>query len=154
MSIWFRLFGLLTSARQTRASVEAAREGYQTLKTTAEGFRTAAFQKIRERALNHESTAQFELGEYYYEGRVVAQDYGEAFQWFLKAAQQGHVKAQLNAGLMLSLGRGVSKDDVEACRWLHRAATQDNQAAKDLLDKAKKRMKPEDVGEGIRRAQA
>jgi TPR repeat protein len=132
--------------------VAAAREGLHTLKATAENYRTAAFQRTRERALSGEAAAQFDMGEYYYEGRGVTQDYLEAFQWFLKAAQKGHARAQLNAGLMLSIGRGVPKDDAEACRWLYCAAAQDNQAAKDLLDKAKGRMKAEDVEEGIRRA--
>jgi TPR repeat protein len=38
--------------------------------------------------------AQYWLGQLYYEGRGVSQDYAQAAQWFYKAAEQGHIDAQ------------------------------------------------------------
>ena len=46
---------------------------------------------LLERAESGDSDAQFMLGEYYLDE---ADDVGEAFRWFLKAAKHGNEKAQ------------------------------------------------------------
>ena len=39
--------------------------------------------------------AQYELGNYYYNGEGVKKDEKKAAEWWLKAANQGHSKAEL-----------------------------------------------------------
>jgi uncharacterized protein len=44
----------------------------------------------------------------------LAQDYVEAFNWYLRAANQGDDNAQLHLGTMYEQGRGVPQDYVLA----------------------------------------
>lgn len=53
--------------------------------------------------------AQFHLGNCYYIGKGVAQNYTEAVKWYTKAAQQGHSDAQNNLGICYLEGLGVTK---------------------------------------------
>jgi TPR repeat protein len=53
----------------------------------------------------------------------------QAFQWFLKAAEQGHVKAQLEVGYSYGTGRGTTKDRYKAFSWYQKSANQNNEIA-------------------------
>src|SRR4051812_34170725 len=66
--------------------------------------------------------AQIKLGDLYYEGEGVAQNYDEALKWYRKAAEAGLPRAQLRIGLMYSQGRSVQQDRSEAVRWYGLAA--------------------------------
>lgn len=70
--------------------------------------------------------AQFSLGEVYYYGKGVDQDYSEALSWYMLAADQGNVAAQLAIGAMHAKGRGTKQDYVEANKWFFRAADKGN----------------------------
>ena len=48
----------------------------------------------------------------------------EAFVWYRKAAEQGHMDAQCDLGYCYINGKGVSKDEVEAMKWYRKAAEQ------------------------------
>ena len=143
MSLLWRLFSLARSATSWRGSVANARGTVQQLRDTAEQFQTNLFQRVRERAAGGDAQAQYELGEYYYYGRVVPADFQEALLWFLRAAQQSHAKAQTNAGFMLALGRGAAPDPVEGYKWLLLAAAQNEPSAKKALPTAAARLSPE-----------
>jgi uncharacterized protein len=62
------------------------------------------------------------LGDMYYFGRGVTQDYGEAVKWYKLAAAQGDASAQYNFGLMYANGQGVAQDYVIAHMWFNLAA--------------------------------
>jgi len=140
MGLFFRLLSLVGSARNARETIATARGSIDQIKARAEGFQTASFQRTFERANAGDPAAQYDLGEYHYDGRAVPQDYTEAFGWFLKAAEQGHGKSQLNVGLMLFLGRGTPKDQSAACQWLGRASEQAVEGAEEALEKARRKM--------------
>jgi TPR repeat protein len=57
------------------------------------------------------------LGEVYYLGLGVTQDYTEAAKWYKKAAEKGDNVAQIILGAMYEKGKGVPKDFVEAYKW-------------------------------------
>src|SRR5437899_270355 len=57
-----------------------------------------------------DASAQLNLGNSYYNGQGVPQDYKEAMKWYRKAAEQGDVFAQFNLGIMFYHGQGVPKD--------------------------------------------
>jgi TPR repeat protein len=68
-------------------------------------------------AAAHDPTAQFNLGAMYEFGNDrlgLAQDYAEAFNWYLRAADQGDANAQLHLGTMYEQGHGVPQDFVLA----------------------------------------
>jgi uncharacterized protein len=47
-----------------------------------------------------------------------------AYQWYLKAAQQGYALAQLEVGEAFVLGKGVAQSDERAFPWLRQATEQ------------------------------
>jgi TPR repeat protein len=53
----------------------------------------------------NDPNAQYEQGEIYRKNK----DYQKAMQWYLKAAEQGHVAAQNDLGLMYTKGEGVNR---------------------------------------------
>ena len=73
------------------------------------------------------------MGNSYYYGQGVSQDYNEAAKWYRKAAEQGYEKAQYNLGNSYYYGRGVSQDYNEAAKWYRKAAEQGDADAIRLL---------------------
>jgi len=76
----------------------------------AEWYRLAA-------SFGHLPDAQFALGQLYFHGRGVSQDYVEAFNLFEKAARQGHPVAQHLLGGMYEEGWVVKRNFIEAYKW-------------------------------------
>jgi TPR repeat protein len=72
------------------------------------------YQKAAEQG---ERRAQNQLGQMYFLGQGVQQDYSEAAKWFEKAASQGHDLAKLMLGQLYLEGNGVRKDLVQAYMW-------------------------------------
>ncbi len=75
-------------------------------------------------AENGHAVSQFNLGNIYYAGRGVQQDYKMAADWYEMAARQGVARAQDNLGLMYLYGRGRFVDTELAVYWFHQAALQ------------------------------
>lgn len=80
--------------------------------------------ELRQAAERGDVEAQLTLGSYYYYGRQVRQDFGEAIKLFRLAANSGEARAQFNLGYMYALGQGVSQSNDEARAWFERAAEQ------------------------------
>ena len=69
-----------------------------------------------------EMEAQYQIGQMFYYGQGVAQDYNAAEKWFRRAAEQGHLNAQNSYAFIYAEGRGFSKDPTKAAEWFRRAA--------------------------------
>jgi len=76
-------------------------------------------------------TAQYNVGLIYDLGRSVPQDYERAKEWYVMAADQGHVDAQARLGVTCRDGmfsaegdEVVPQDYVAAVDWFGRAALQ------------------------------
>jgi hypothetical protein len=80
-----------------------------------------------------DASAEFNLGNKYYDGHGVSQDYSEAATWYRKAAARGYAEAQLKLGTMYLTGKGVAKDPAEALTWYRKAADQGNADAQAWL---------------------
>ena len=89
----------------------------------------------RRAAERGEAGAQARLGDMYYNGEDVPQDYTVAAEWYRRAAEQGQAAAQFQLGNMHRVGLGVLQSQAEADRWLKRAAEQGDAAAQALLGK-------------------
>jgi len=76
---------------------------------------------------------QFALGERFFYGRGVPQDYGEAFSWYGKAAGSGNADAMYSLGWMYQNGLGVSQSLSEAVRWYRMSAANGNTDAVSRL---------------------
>lgn len=86
----------------------------------------------------HHPLLQHSIGNAYYFGGGVKQDYSQAYVWFRKAAEQGNANAQYCLGVLYSNGEGVDQDEVEAEAWLRKAAEQGNADAQISLGFADK----------------
>lgn len=67
-----------------------------------------SLEDLKQKALSGDAEAQFKLGFCYDKGQGVDKNDVEAFQWFQKAAEQGHAKAQfVLACIILVLAQAV-----------------------------------------------
>ena len=80
--------------------------------------------ELRAKALDGDVTAQLNVGNCYYNGWGISQDYYQAVTWWLRAADQGSVDAQLNVGNCYYSGVGVPQNYGQAVTWWLRAADQ------------------------------
>jgi hypothetical protein len=71
----------------------------------------------------------------YGKGKGTDRDDVEAFNWYLKAAEQGHPNAQYNLGVIYAKGRGIKPDIEEAKKWYRKAAEQGDENAQTALDR-------------------
>ena len=94
-------------------------------------------------AENNDVTAQFILGECYYYGWGVEQDYKQAVAWYRKAANQSYARAQCNLGVCYYNGEGVDQDYKQAVAWYRKAAEQGNARAQCNLGYCY------DIGQGV-----
>jgi len=79
------------------------------------------FQKAAEQGY---APAQYNIGNFYYNGAVVGQNYIKAFEWYLRAAKQGNVYAQYNVGMIYANGYIGMADFDKALEWHLKAAEQ------------------------------
>ncbi|HGM4297806.1 TPA: tetratricopeptide repeat protein [Pseudomonas aeruginosa] len=80
-----------------------------------------------------DAEAQYELGEFFYDGERIPRDLQAALNWFEKASLQGHAEAQYHLGTMFFRGEGVPANNVQAYIVLKMAAVN---GAEDALDSA------------------
>lgn len=97
-----------------------------------------AFTPLSKVAEMGNDSAQSMLGDCYYYGRGIAQDYKKAVFWYRKAADQGNRDAECSMGTCYEYGEGVEKKDInEAIKWYERAAQKGDLDAKKLLKRLK-----------------
>ncbi|HLX72867.1 MAG TPA: tetratricopeptide repeat protein [Verrucomicrobiae bacterium] len=88
---------------------------------------------IMTQAERGDANAQFDLGLRFANGKGPGQDYSQAAQWYLKAAEQSHVLAQFNLAVMYAEGQGMPVDKDQSLLWLGRAAKLGDAAAQHRL---------------------
>lgn len=91
----------------------------------------------RKAAEKGDAFSQARLGEKYFNGDGVPQDYAVATTWFLKAADRGDVWSYRQLGYMYDEGKGVPQDYSEAAKWYRKAAEQGNTDAQRRLSEMK-----------------
>ena len=85
----------------------------------------AAVQQWQNKAEAGDAEAQFRIGQAYALGQGFNQNLENAFEWYEKAAKQGHAKAQA-ALAILYVQKG---DDKKTAEWLDKAAAQNEPTA-------------------------
>ncbi len=89
-----------------------------------------------------DATAQTAVGLFYYQGReTIPQDYGQAFVWLRKAADQGVYAAQRTVAEMYTAGQGTQRDSTMARIYTARADEQkhDLERRQDAAEQAQAR---------------
>ena len=91
---------------------------------TPEEVYVSFINSLRNNANKGDALAQKLLGDCFFFGYGVNEDYSEAAKWTRKAAQQGNAYAQFDFAQMLDNGNGVDMDSNEANKWYKKAADQ------------------------------
>ena len=113
--------------------------GRCTLNTPA-GEQQQALASCQQAAQSGDAQAQFELGEFYYDGKNTPQDLNKALSYFEQASLQGHAEAQYRLGSMFFRGEGVAANNVQAYIVLKMAAVNGAEDALDLADEVSANM--------------
>lgn len=104
-----------------------------------------AIERCQEAAEEGDSQAQFELGDLYYQGDRVTQDYALALDWLEEASLQGHPTAQYRLGMMHFQGEGVDRNLTQAYIILKMSAVNGEDAAMDASDRIALQMNQEEL---------
>jgi len=88
---------------------------------------------VKRRASQGNALAQNNLGNTYWHGRGVKQDYIQAAQYYQLAADQGYANAQNNLGIAYWHGNGVQQDVEQAVKYYQLAADQGHATAQNNL---------------------
>lgn len=112
-------FNPAMQAKKERQKVAAEAEknyqkGNELLKAQKPEKALACYEKAAEAG---HAGAQYNMGAFYAEGRVVEQDYQKAVEWFEKAAEQGLKDAEFNLASIYHQGLGGLKDPQKAEYW-------------------------------------
>jgi uncharacterized protein len=104
-----------------------------------------ALAACREVAEAGDLQAQYEMGEFFYQGERVERDIDMALEWFEQASIQGHPRAQYQLGLMHFQGEGVTRNLPQAYIILKMAAVNGEEAAMDASDRIALQMNEEEL---------
>jgi len=88
---------------------------------------------LKQKALEGDLNAQNDLGDCYFHGKGVAQNYEKAYECFKGAAEGGNAVAQCNLGNCYYRGHGVVKSYALAMYWYTESAKNGNMDAKNNL---------------------
>ena len=87
---------------------------------------TVAFLQQYWQAVGGDPDAMYALGNLYFNGQGVTQDYGKAMSWYKKAANAGNDNAMYGVGFLYNNGQGVAQDYGRAMAWYKKAAALNN----------------------------
>lgn len=90
---------------------------------TAQEMARPVIGKIIKLANHGDPDAEFLLASAYQEGLGMGQNLDEAFKWYTKAADAGHLTAMVNLGVMYAHGQGVALDIEKARSLFNRASS-------------------------------
>jgi len=105
----------------------------------------AALARCEQAAEAGDLQAEYELGEFYYEGKRAPRDLSRALDWFERASLQGHALAQYRLGLMFFHGEGVPANRVQAYIVLKMAAVNGSEEALDSADLVAEQMSGDEL---------
>jgi len=87
-----------------------------------------------------DAEAEYELGEFYYDGKNTPRDLNQALSYFEQASLQGHAMAQFQLGTMFFKGEGVPANNIQAYIVLKMAAVNGAEDALDTADEVAEQM--------------
>ncbi|WP_137820139.1 tetratricopeptide repeat protein [Pseudomonas sp. 2FG] len=136
------LLPLLASAGGNSLLISAT--GRCSLNTLPEDL-PQALAACQQAAQTGDPEAEFELGEFYYDGKRAPRDLAQALNWFEQASLQGHAQAQYRLGVMFFRGEGVPANNVQAYIVLKMAAVNGAEDALDTADQVAAQMPREQL---------
>lgn len=137
------LSSLLASAGENTLLIPAP--GSCTLDGPSEEL-SAALTRCEQAAQGGDLQAQYELGEFYYQGKRTPRDLQRALHWLEQSSLKGHPEAQHRLGLMFFRGEGVQANNVQAYIVLKMAAVNGSEEALDSADLVAEQMSRDELG--------
>lgn len=104
-----------------------------------------ALSSCQQAAQSGDPEAQYELGEFYYDGKRAPRDLPQALNLFEQASLQGHAQSQYRLGMMFFRGEGVQANNVQAYIVLKMAAVNGAEDALDTADQVAAQMPREQL---------
>lgn len=125
---WVVRNGLRSSINYLQAKAELSRlepseTNFEKAKIAADsGDYSLAKKLYEESAKLGFAAAEYEIGELYYYGRGVKQDYEKSIEWYRRAAHKNDASALNDIGAAYESGKGLKIDRKEAVSWFFRAS--------------------------------
>ena len=114
------LSSLISAAQGGDANAEAFLGAYY----RAKGHYQQGLSWLKKAIAQNNAEGEFSLGNAYYFGQGVPQNYAKANAWTLKAAEQGFADAETDLGAAYHNGQGVPQNYAKANAWFLKAAGQ------------------------------
>lgn len=103
--------------------VDTEYEEYRKVYQVFDEDNDAGFLQLLELAENGNVYAQYSVGHCYLGGKGVEEDRAKAFEWWLKAAENGHEQSQINVAAGYWKGEaGLEKSFDKGVEWMKKAA--------------------------------
>ena len=77
--------------------------------------------ELERKCNNGDAGSCVDLGNLYYDGDDVKQDYNKAMGFYSKACEMGHTKGCYHLGILYYNGKGVKQDYKKAIKFLNKA---------------------------------
>ncbi len=95
----------------------------------------AHFDELTFSAQTGDADAQNQIGEMYYYGDEIEQDFDQAVYWFKEAAKQKHAEGMFNLGVCFINGEGVEKNKTMGMGFIRQAAKLGSKGARQYMNK-------------------
>ena len=124
---WLARLSIVSTPSALGALMPSASVGAQA--TLGATISRAELSHLRHEAAKGDAGAMYKLGQAYFVGDGVAQDFEKAGLWYRKAAAKGSAAAMDGIAMLYDLGRGVRRDHANAIEWYRKAAATGNARA-------------------------
>lgn len=104
-----------------------------------------SLQDVKRLANQGDPRAEYTLGRRYANGDGVPQDYRAAKDWYLAAAQQGHIAAQGKVAFCFWSGKGTEQNYAKAYYWALLAQAGGDKTAPQLVMTSAARLSPAEI---------
>jgi len=115
-----------TGSSSANYETDETRDAWNTLQS---GDYKAAFKKYLALAEKGDAKSQYNVGQFYRQGKGVLKSDKLAAKWYKKSAEQGYDEAQYALGLAYSDGIGIIESRKSAFEWTLKAAEQGHTSA-------------------------
>ena len=91
------------------------------------------FEETKAQAEKGSALDQALLGNMYFDGISVRQNYERALYWYQQSAKQGNPAGQFWLGSAYYTGKGINQDYAKALQWFRKSADQNDIASQNMV---------------------
>lgn len=113
--------------------------------SSGSAYASMSLQDVKRLATQGDPRAEYTLGRRYANGDGVKQDYVAAKDWYLAAAEQGHIAAQSKVAAAFWSGKGAQQDYSKAYYWALLAQAGGDKTAPAIVMNSAARLSPAQI---------